>query len=87
MYFYRAAARRPIAARPRPIPTFSLCEPAPLDAVADVPDAFIGVVVPDATDVVDDDDVALVAPVVPLLQDATAGNVTPEGAQMPCANC
>jgi hypothetical protein len=79
-----------MAAKPRPIPRCSLCEAAAFDAVTAVPDDFVAVLVPDAREVpVVDEEllVEFVVPVVPLLQEATVGNVTPEGVQISCAYC
>jgi hypothetical protein len=67
-----------------------MCEPAALDSAAAVPDDFVAELVPETRDVVDEEDeedVVLRDPLVPLLQEATAGNVTPEGVQISCANC
>jgi hypothetical protein len=85
-----------MATKPSPIPSCSLCEAAALDAVAAVPDDVVAVLVPDAVpelvpdarEVVDEEVlVEFVAPVVPLLQEATVGKVTPEGVQISCAYC
>jgi len=81
-----------MATKPSPIPSCSLCEAAALDAAAAVPDDVVAVLVPDAVpdarEVVDGEVlVEFVAPVVPLLQEATVGKMTPDEEQISCAYC